>query len=299
MPTPMESQPAARRPAVAQSRRPPAFPPAWADAWSDDRFGLWAEFSVGAVVQRLRWVEPGSYWMGSPDEERALICNKGAEAWARNEAPRHAVRVTSGFWLADSACTQALWLAVSGGNPGHFKGDDALPVEQVSWDDVQGFLQRLQAGLPEGSDAVLPTEAQWEYACRAGTETPFSFGATLTTAQANYDGNYPYGKAPKGAYRERTVPVKSLPPNTWGLYEMHGNVWEWCADDQRDYAGTALPDGALEDPWGPVSQEPEAHRAVRGGSWVYHAGFLRSAIRRRYRRGDRYRYLGFRVALRS
>ena len=280
-------------------RRPPAFPPAWADAWGDDRFGLWAEFSVAEVVQRLRWVEPGSFWMGSPDAERALIGDKDYEAWARNEAPRHAVRITSGFWLADSACTQALWLAVMGNKPSHFTGDDALPVEQVSWDDVQGFLQRLQAGLPEGCKPALPTEAQWEYACRAGTETPFSFGATLSTAQANYDGNYPYGKSPKGPYRERTVPVKSLPANAWGLYQMHGNVWEWCADDLRDYAGTALADAALEDPWGPVSEEQEAHRAVRGGSWITRASDLRSAQRYRDPRGNRIRFLGFRVALRS
>ena len=270
-------------------RRPPAFPPAWADAWGDDRFGLWAEISVAEVMQRLRWVEPGSFWMGSPDDE---------DERSPNEGPRHQVGLT-GFWLADSACTQALWQAVMGQNPSHFKGDDALPVEQVSWDDVQGFLQRLQAALPEGSEPQLPTEAQWEYACRAGTETAFSFGATLTTAQANYDGNYSYGDAPKGPYRERTVPVKSLPANAWGLYEMHGNVWEWCADDQRDYAGTALADGALEEPVGLVPQEQEAHRAVRGGSWYGLAGSLRSANRIRIQRGSRNHDLGFRVALRS
>ena len=287
---PMQSQHAAHRLADAERwRRPPAFPPAWADAWGDDRFGLWAEISVGEVVQRMRWVEPGEFWMGSPDDEAERSSNEG---------PRHRVRLV-GFWLADSACTQALWQAVMGSNPSHFTGDASLPVEQVSWDDVQGFLQRLQAGLPEGSEPVLPTEAQWEYACRAGTETPFSFGTTLTTAQANYDGNYPYGKAPKGPYRERTVPVKSLPANAWGLYEMHGNVWEWCADDWRDYAGTALRDAVLQDPWGPVPQEQGAPRAVRGGSWLLRAGFLRSALRSRDPRGDRYYTLGFRVALRS
>ena len=281
--------PPARQADDERWRRPPAFPPAWADAWGDDRFGLWAEISVGEVVQRMRWVEPGEFWMGSPDDE--------AER-SNNEGPRHRVRLV-GFWLADSACTQALWQAVLGHNPSHFTSDAALPVEQVSWDDVQGFLQRLQAGLPDGSEPELPTEAQWEYACRAGTETAFSFGATLTTAQANYDGNFPYGDAPKGPCRERTVPVKSLPANAWGLYEMHGNVWEWCADDLRDYAGTALADGALEDPWRPVSPEQEAHRAVRGGAWLDRARYLRSARRERGPRGDRYLALGFRVALRS
>ena len=284
------ASPPVRRADDDRWRRPPAFPPAWADAWGDDRFGLWAEFSVGDVLQRMRWVEPGTFWMGSPDEE---------DERGSSEGPRHQVHLT-GFWLADSACSQALWQAVMGGeNPSYFKGDAALPVEQVSWDDVQGFLKRLEAGLPDGSGALLPTEAQWEYACRAGTDTPFSFGTTLTSAQANYNGNHPYGKAPKGLYRERTVPVKSLPANAWGLYQMHGNVWEWCADDRRDYAGTALRDAALEDPWGPVSQEQGAHRAVRGGSWFYRARGLRSAYRIRLSRGDRSLGLGFRVALRS
>ena len=100
------------------------------------------------------------------------------------------------------------------------------PVEQVSWDDVQDFLRKLEALLP-GCIAGLPTEAEWEYACRAGSDTPFSFGANITSAVVNYDGNYPYAGGEKGLYRHETVPVKSLPPNAWGLYEMHGNVWEW------------------------------------------------------------------------
>ena len=121
-----------------------------------------------------------------------------------------------------------------GENPSHFKGED-LPVESVSWDDVQTFLNALNGLRPE-LKLELPSEAQWEYACRAGTQTPFWFGDTITTDQANYNGNYPYGDEPKGENRRKTVAVKALPANGWGLYQMHGNVWEWCADRYGSYA---------------------------------------------------------------
>jgi formylglycine-generating enzyme required for sulfatase activity len=271
-------------------REPAEFPPRWATAWGDDRFGLWAEFAVNGIVQRLRWIEPGVFWMGSPSEE--------PERW-QNEGPRHLVRLSQGFWLADTACTQALWLAVMGGeNPSHFSDDERKPVERVSFDDVERFLDRLRGLLPAGSEPALPTEAQWEYACRAASETPFSFGATITPEQVNYDGNHPYAGAAKGRYRETTVPVKSLPPNPWGLYEMHGNVWEWCADGRREYR--ELPAAEAEtDPVGPREQAPEAHRAVRGGSWIRFARHARSAFRYALRRDVRDHYLGFRLALRS
>lgn len=275
---------------ATRARRPRAFPPAWADAWGDDPFGLWAEFHVEGVVQGLRWIEPGGFWMGSLDDQPERF---------EGEGPRHRVRLTQGFWLADSACTQALWQAVTGSNPSRFKGELSLPVEQVSWDDVQEFMSRLQERLLGTGEVVLPTEAQWEYACRAGTQTAFSFGDNVTPQQVNYDGNLPYAGGVKGPYREHTVPVKSLPPNRWGLYEMHGNLWEWCADDLRDYAGTALEGGALDDPMGPVPGEQEARRAARGGSWIDPAGYARSACRSGARRGDRGDALGFRVALRS
>ena len=262
--------------------------------WGLDRlFGVYVEMTVAEVTQRFRWLPPGEFWMGSPDDEPERYDDEG---------PRHRVRLGEGFWLADSACTQALWQAVMGNdNPSHFKGDDQRPVENVSFDDVQQFLARLQALLPPGCQALLPTEAQWEYACRAGTDTPFNLPAPISRAVANFNASVPSVLAVPGEASKATVPVKSLPPNAWGLYEMHGNGWEWCADDQRDYAGTALRDAALEDPWGPVPQEQRAHRAVRGGSWIGHAGYLRSAIRRRERsrRDGRNHDLGFRVALRS
>jgi formylglycine-generating enzyme required for sulfatase activity len=132
-------------------------------------------------------------------------------------------------------------------------------VEKVSWDDCRGFLARL-GELAPGLVPALPSEAQWEYACRAGTRTPFSFGERLDPELANYDGNYPYNGQPKGLYRQKTLPVAHFEPNPWGLYQMHGNVWEWCADWSSGY-----PDGPAEDPAGP---EQGRERVLRGGSWA-------------------------------
>jgi formylglycine-generating enzyme len=262
-------------------RRPPAWPPPGAVAWGDDRYGLWAEYRFGGVVQRMRWVEPGEFLMGSPDAE--------PQRWD-DEGPRHLVRLTEGFWLADSACTQAMWEAVMGQNPSDFKGEPELPVEQVSWDDVQRFLVRVQEQLPAGMQAELPTEAQWEYACRADTNTPFSLGDNIDPSVVNYDGNRPYAGGAKGAFRKCTVPVKSLPPNGWGLHEMHGNVWEWCADGLRKY--TVEPQ---QDPVGPGGGD----RVVRGGSCTHDGRGCRSAERGALQPGDASGYLGFRLALRS
>ena len=254
-----------------------------------DEFGLWAEFNLataqGSATQRLRWIEPGSFLMGSPEEEPMRESDEG---------PRHAVTLTQGFWLADSACTQALWLAVMGANPSYFKDNPENPVEQVSWNDVQTFLRKLEERLP-GCKAALPTEAEWEYACRAGTGKPFSFGAQITPEQVNYDGNYPYAGGEKGQYREKTVPVKSLPPNAWGLYEMHGNVWEWCADGQRKYDGQPQ-----IDPTGPVPEQgQDTPPALRGGSWISSARWARSAYRSASPPGIALRSWGFRLCLRS
>ncbi len=265
------------------SRFPPQFPPPWASAWGDDKYGLWSEITVGDVVQRLRWIEPGAFLIGSLKNESFVA-----------ETPQHKVTLTDGFWLADTACTQALWLAVMGGeNPSHFSTDSQLPVEQVSWDDVAGFCSTLATNLPDGCEALLPTEAQWEYACRADTKTAFSFGNNISTAQVNFNGGYPYKKAPKGEFRETTVTVKALPANAWGLYQMHGNVWEWCADAPRTYSADAAisPSGA--------TGKGVKEFAVRGGSWIGYALYARSACRDYWHRGLRYDLLGFRFALRS
>jgi formylglycine-generating enzyme required for sulfatase activity len=265
------------------SADPSRFPPTWASGFGDDAFGLWVELCCRGVMQRLRWLPPGEFLMGSPKSEGGFD----------GERPQHVVRLTEGFWLADTACTQAFWLAVVGGNnPSRFVGDPMLPVERVSWDDItKVFLPELQALLGTAVRVQLPSEAQWEYACRAGTTTPFWFGETITTAQVNYDGNHPYGKGAKGLYRQRTVPVASLPANSWGFYEMHGNVWEWCRDGLRTYGSEPV-----TDPEGP---QDASGRVLRGGSCFLGAVFARSAYRSAYHPGYRYGHFGFRFGLRS
>ena len=265
-------------------RGPPAFPPVCACAWGDDRYGLWIDVVIGGPVQRFRWIEPGEFVMGSPDTEPGHQSNEG---------PQHVVRLTEGIWLGETACSQAVWAAVTGSNRSGFKEDPQNPVEQVSWDDVEAFLKKVGQLLP-GVKAELPTEAEWEYACRAGTETAFSWGDGITPAQANYDGTHAYADGPTGEYREKTVPVKSFAPNAWGLYQMHGNVWEWCADGMRPYDGQVQ-----ENPRGETGAAAEAPRVVRGGSWLHVPGWLRAACRDRRRRGGRSVNLGFRFSLRS
>jgi formylglycine-generating enzyme required for sulfatase activity len=267
----------------------------WMSDEGTDQFGRWADFKVDSVVQRLRWIEPGEFWMGSTEAERRRFSEGASDVykkWIENEKPRHRVRLTQGYWLADTACTQALWQAVTGDNPSNFTGDLKLPVEQVSWNDItQQFLPELNRRVP-GLRVVLPTEAQWEYACRAGTgtDTAYCFGETITPEQINFDGNYPPPGGAKGLYRKKTVPVKALPGNTWGLYQMHGNVLEWCVDGKRTYeAGTA------SDPVGPQDQGA-GERVLRGGGWINFGRYCRSASRSAFPPVDRNGFIGFRLA---
>jgi formylglycine-generating enzyme required for sulfatase activity len=250
--------------------------PGWADNIGVDRYGIYADFSIKKVVQRMRLILPGEFMMGSPENE--------PERWESERL--HKVTLTRGFWLADTACTQALWQAVMRKNPSHFKGAQR-PVEEVSWDNCQAFIKKINK-LKPGLNLRLPTEAEWEYACRAGTQTPFWFGENITPEQVNYNGNYPYAGGEKGKYRKKTVEVKSLPCNGWGLYQMHGNVWEWCSDWFDEY-----PTGSVFDPVGPSSG---SNRVLRGGSWFSYGRFVRSA----YRDGDDPAYrsddAGFRLA---
>jgi formylglycine-generating enzyme len=257
---------------------PPRFPETWASAWGEDEFGLWMALDYQGARQVFRWILPGTFLMGSPETEAQRL----------DRELQHEVTLTQGYWLADTACTQALWHALMGDNPSRFSDDSRNPVEQVSWDEVGKFIDALNQRIPN-LRAGLPSEAQWEYACRAGTTTPFSRGKNITSEQVNYNGNYPYVGGKKGAFRERTVPVGSLPPNAWGLYEMHGNLWEWCADWYRDYSSDAQIN--------PTGPDTGANRVLRGGSWINGGRNVRSAHRRRIVPGKRDHGFGFRLAL--
>jgi formylglycine-generating enzyme required for sulfatase activity len=240
--------------------------PGWASDAGEDKFGRWAEFALDDARQRMRWVEPGTFLMGSPEGEAGRFDAEG---------PQHEVRLTKGFWLGDTPVTQALWTAAIGNNPSFFK-DPKRPVETVSWDDAQQFLNKMNLAVP-GLALGLPTEAQWEYACRAGTNSP------------NYAGDA--GKLADIAWFDKnsggqTHPVATRACNDWGLYDMLGNVLEWCADGRRSYAAKPV-----TDPAGPLEG---ASRALRGGSWGFDARFVRAAARNGHDRGRRFNDFGFR-----
>ena len=261
---------------------PDNFPASWASGWGEDEYGLWMAFNYKGVRHLFRWCVPGTFLMGSPEDEPER------EPWDQGNETQHQVTLTRSFWIAETPVTQALWEIFMGDNPSGFKGAE-LPVENVSWDDAQRFINKLNGIKPE-LQLCLPTEAQWEYACRSGTTTPFYFGDNITTDQVNYNGNSPYHQGRNGEYRNQTIEVKSLPPNAWGLYQMHGNVWEWC----QDWYEEQYPTQPATDPQGAVSG---TFRVLRGGSWINLGGHCRSAIRDRNGSTYRNNYIGFRLAL--
>jgi len=242
-------------------------------------------FTIPELELEMIWVRPGTFLMGSPASE------PGREYKGRDET-QHKVTLTKGYWLGKYEVTQGQWKQVIGNNPSKFKGDN-LPVEQVSWHDVKNFCGKLNESkhvkLAIGYQYNLPTEAQWEYACRAGTTTATAFGNSLSSHQANFKGSEPYGGASKGPDLGRTVAVGNYRPNAWGFYDMHGNVWELCHDRFGDYEP-----GAATDPVGPSSG---SYRVFRGGSWNGSASYCRSALRGRIIPGYRIGGLGFRLCL--
>ena len=234
-----------------------------ASLWSESPnrpAGFRQTLKIGDAERGFCWIPAGEFDMGTPESE---------EDWEWNETLHH-VKLTKGFWMLETPTTQELYKEVMGSNPSAYEGDD-LPVETVSWRDATKFCAELTKRLPKGVKASLPTEAQWEYACRAGTTTPFSFGSVLNGDNANCNGNYPCGTSIKGKYVKKTTPVKSYDPNPWGLYDMSGNVHEWCFDYQGDY-----PMGSVTDPTGP-NHGPR--RVIRGGSWESRGKDCRSAKR--------------------
>jgi formylglycine-generating enzyme required for sulfatase activity len=294
-----------------------------------------ADLTDGPALTMI-WIPPGRFWMGSPKTEPER---------AETEGPQHLVQLP-GFFMGQTPITQAQWRAVARWEPPKGRGwereldpepsqfqpeseakkargsrigtfallegetsTDQRPVEWVSWDDAMEFCRRLNSrlGAEAGRMYTLPSEAQWEYACRAGTTTPFAFGETLTSELANYNGNYTYANGPKGEYREQTTPVGMFPANAWGLHDMHGNVWEWCLDDWHEsYDGTPedgrarlIQEAGLDPGQGDAirqgrkesrserrespreGKETEDSKLLRGGSGNVHPGFCRSAYRLR------------------
>jgi formylglycine-generating enzyme required for sulfatase activity len=234
------------------------------------------------VMLEMVYIPSGTFMMGSPKTE------EGREPLIKwSESPQHEVTVQP-FFLGKYPVTQAQWQAVMDNNLYDFKGENR-PVEKVSWNDAVEFCQRLSEKT--GKTYRLPSEAEWEYACRAGTTTPFYFGETITTDLVNYNGKDPYASAPKGVYREETTDVGIFPPNAFGLYDMHGNVWELCADSWHDNYEGAPADGSV---WN--GADKKSPFVLRGGSWFDSAKWTRSSIRlKRYRNSNR-KNRGFRLA---
>ncbi len=267
-------------------------PPAWASGWGEDEFGIFVEFSLGEATQRMRWIEPGEFLMGSPEDEPGRFADEG---------PQHLEIIKEGFWLADTPCTQAIWEGVMGTNPSRFQSP-ARPVERVSWEDCQEFCRKL-GGRLGGPGWRLPGEAEWEYACRAGTETATYAGPIEIRGERNapvlgpiawYGGNSGLGYdleefEDSSGWLEKAIEhtragtrrVATKEPNAWGLYDTLGNVWEWC-----------------EDLWsaGYNAERVGPFRVVRGGSWYTSARRVRAASRAWRLPGDRDVPLGFRLA---
>lgn len=242
----------------------------------------------------------GRFQMGSPEHERRIAMAAGAQKnWLARETPQHWVGIARAFAMGRYPVTVGEWRAfveatgwqpdgeVDWAAPG-FPQTDAHPVVGVSWHDAQRYLAWLSEVT--GQRYRLPSEAEWEYACRAGTRTAFSFGDSISTELANYDGNFTWNGGARGEYRRGTTPVTQFPPNPWGLHDMHGNVWEWVQDVMHDsYDGAPLDGSAWEE------GGERARRILRGGSWLYNPRYLRSALRNGFSAVMSNDIVGFRV----
>jgi formylglycine-generating enzyme required for sulfatase activity len=317
--------------------------PDWASGWGQDTYGVYVEFTVKDVTQRLRWVPMGAFLMGAPPREDAtpakepdvprprtlldrLLGRTSAQANAGPrpsavpaepsfdwEHPQHFVLIRQGYWLMDTPVTQGLYEAVAGENPSRFKSADR-PVEQVSWEEAQAFILALNEQVA-GLALRLPSEAEWEYACRAGTRTATYAGSMEIVGERNapvlndiawYGGNSGVGFEladghDSSGWKEKqfehstagTRPVRLKKPNALGLYDMLGNVWEWCEDHWHGSYDGAPGDGRA---WLDADADSAAFRVIRGGSWLDFARSVRSASRYRFVPQFRSVSLGFRCA---
>lgn len=232
------------------------------------------DLGYGVVLEMIQ-IPAGIFKMGSPRGQGES-----------DEQPQHLVTMKT-FLMGKFLVTQGQWKAVMGKLPPcRFKGDH-LPVERISWNDAQKFCQRLSDATRR--NYYLPSETQWEYACRAGTTTPFGFGETLTVEVANFNGEHTYRQEPRGFYFHATSEGGKFPPNMFGLYDMHGNLWEWCADNWReDYSSSPRDDSSSQN-------KNSKYRVVRGGSWHEPPSLCRSATRLRVLQTDAEEFIGLRV----
>jgi eukaryotic-like serine/threonine-protein kinase len=248
------------------------------------RAALFTEKLGGEVGLTMVKIPAGKFVMGSPDTEQGR---------SRDESPQHQVTIPE-FYLGQTLVTKSQWQAIMGDNRSVAKNDGKLPVDKVSWLDAMEFCHKLSARV--GRSYRLLSEAEWEYACRAGTTTPFAFGETIMPTIVNYNGNYPYENAAKGEYRRKTVAVGSFPPNVFGLYDMHGNLWEWCLDEWiNSYDGAPIDGSARGDS---KSRNGSKNRLLRGGAWDSIAVDCRAAYRYHVMASSRNDYIGFRVVIR-
>lgn len=280
---------------------PPVFPMPWANEWGEDEYGLWMAFSYQGQRHAFCRIPPGSFTMGSPKDEDGRALNENQQD----------ITFAEGFWMGDFPVTQGLYQAVTGDNPSHFNSqpqNELLPVEKVNWQDAQAFIQALNQLHPD-LNVNLPLECMWEYACRAGTQTSFWFGDQLDLSWVNYSGKWHWNKDTEGdntkAARKQTNPAGDYPPNPWGLFDMHGNVYEWCLEPWQDSYPAREKTVKLKSDW--LSQmdaslqhsqhADEPRFSVRGGGCSFNGPLCRSADRSRNFAGDRYYGLGFRLAL--
>jgi formylglycine-generating enzyme required for sulfatase activity len=248
---------------------------------------LFDERLDGQVNLEMVRIPQGSCWMGSANKQGDY-----------RERPQHQVTITS-FFLSRFPVTQAQWRAIAkttkvrielNSNPSDFQGDN-LPVEHITWFEAIEFCERLQ--LQTGKPYRLPSEAEWEYACRAGTETPFHFGETISPQLASYDGSKRYRSAPKGRSSKQTSAVGAYnAANTFGLEDMHGNVWEWCADHWYDDYTNAPADGSIR-----ITDHRTFPKVIRGGSWMHEPAICRAAYRNGIPPTNKVLTIGFRVAV--
>lgn len=266
----------------------PRLPPVWAEVFGEDDYGIFAECSVKEVRFVWRWICPGKFMMG---------CDPEDEFGFKDEKPQHEVIISKGFWLAETPVTQSQWQAVMGTNPSYFKGS-RRPVESVGLEESLSFAAKLSDLMPD-LYPTLPTEAQWEYSCRAGTQSAFSDGSLCTLPHGKdlaldrlgwFDKNCGHGY--EGT--KQTHEVKCKEPNAWGLYDMHGNVWEWCQDAwdnsilSKPYKITVYPETKDAD--------KSANRVLRGGSWDSQAKYCRAAFRGRGMPSNHWIAIGLRLA---